>query len=101
MQCIDEDTRNCHNLAQGSLDSLVEVIVKMIEPFSEGEDIMDVRILPPFVIYLVYKVAAIVTERVWIDGGSRRSFQRLKSLRDALQLISQRWLAGGKEINQT
>jgi hypothetical protein len=85
LSATDGETRSCRILSSASLEALIEVIIKIVEPFSEGKDVVDTRILPPFIVYSVYKAAAIVTERLMMGDDSRQSLQRLKSLRAVLK----------------
>jgi hypothetical protein len=80
------------------LDALIEIISKIVEPFGRGKDV-DLKILPPFIVYLVYKAASIVSERIRMGDESKNNLRRFKSLRNVLQLISQRWLVAGIQSN--
>lgn len=97
---IDYDTSEYHAQALASLATLIETIVQMVQPFSEGQDVIDIGNLPPFITFLVYKAAAIVTESLRIGDGSKKGLRRLRTLRDFLKLLSRRWRAAGKQSNQ-
>lgn len=78
------------------LDVLVGDIVNIVKPFTEDKTRGDMNLLPPFIVYLVYKAAETVTENLPIYDYSKASLERLKVFRRFLRLISDRWLAGGK-----
>jgi hypothetical protein len=93
---LDDETRTCHILATTALGPLLEVIVALAGPFSGANHAVDNTILPPFITYLIYKGAAILTERLRTGDESSENIQRLKSLRYALRSVSNRWLGAGK-----
>ncbi|KAH7379985.1 hypothetical protein BKA64DRAFT_686799 [Cadophora sp. MPI-SDFR-AT-0126] len=90
----DEEARQCRAPAAVALESLLEDILKTTELFHEGQVASNTRPLTPFVTYLVYKAAAIFTEKLRMGNDSKKSVQSLRSLRNTLRLISQRWHAG-------
>jgi len=61
----------------------------------------ETRTIPPFVTYLVYKAAAITTAKLHTDLEPETNIRRLRVLRKALNVISQKWLAGGENLFQT
>jgi hypothetical protein len=92
----DVDVACCQARVRSAVDSFLEAKLAMIQPYLEGNEPIDLKILPPFLAYLVYKCAAIVTERLRIGEGSFLNINALKGLRGFLALLSQRWLAGSK-----
>ncbi|KAI9933144.1 hypothetical protein MW887_007615 [Aspergillus wentii] len=94
----DVDTTHCRAGARNALDRLLEAKLTMAQPYLEGDEDIDFKILPPFLTYLVYKCAATVTERLRVGDESLFNFKVLKCLRDFLALLSQRWLAGRRYL---
>ncbi|PVH74506.1 hypothetical protein DL98DRAFT_499702 [Cadophora sp. DSE1049] len=88
----------CRAGARSALDSFLEVNLEMIQPYLEGNEMVDFKILPPFLVYLVYKCAAIVTERLRVGEETLPNWNALKGLRRFLELLSQRWLAGKRYL---
>lgn len=93
---LNNEIRGCQIVANASLDALIEVILKFVEPFSEAKHDVNHSILPPFITYLVYKAAAILTEKIRSGDDSSKSLGKLKSLRYVLRSVNNRWLGAGK-----
>ncbi|KAH8819837.1 hypothetical protein F5884DRAFT_892822 [Xylogone sp. PMI_703] len=91
-QSTDAQMSNCRSIAITALNGLIEDICTMIRPFIEGEDVLDMKSIPPFITYLVYKAAALITHNMLNCDDQKRLLQRLKLLRAFLRLISKRWL---------
>jgi len=61
---------------------------------------IDFNLLPPFVAFLVFEAAAIVTQRLLKDNKASEDLKRLRILRKFLQVVGKRWLSCG-EWNKT
>ncbi|KAE9367245.1 hypothetical protein N431DRAFT_495533 [Stipitochalara longipes BDJ] len=85
-------TADCNSLATTSLISVIATITSAVEPFALGAQSIDFHLLPPFVSFLVYKAAEIVTERLLININSNESLQQLRVLRNFLIIAGRRWL---------
>ncbi|KAH8586621.1 hypothetical protein B0O99DRAFT_644030 [Bisporella sp. PMI_857] len=88
----------CRAGARSALDSFLDAKLALLQPYLEGNETIDFKILPPFLVYLVYKCAAIVTERLRVGEESLLNFNALKGLRGFLALLSQRWLAAKRYL---
>jgi hypothetical protein len=89
-------TENCISLATTSLISTLSKVTSIVEPFITGTQSLDFNLLPPFVLFSVYKTAAVVTERLLMDNDSTEGMKRLRILRHFLQIVGKRWLSCGK-----
>ncbi|OJJ07492.1 hypothetical protein ASPVEDRAFT_46794 [Aspergillus versicolor CBS 583.65] len=95
LQISDEVTANCHSLGTLFLDSVLTSITDAISPFvsSPAVQAIDLDRLPPFALFLVYKAAVVVTERVWLaPDSSKEALRKLQVLRGFLSLVGARWL---------
>ncbi|KAF8863900.1 hypothetical protein BDZ45DRAFT_582934 [Acephala macrosclerotiorum] len=90
---LDNASSTCNSIAITELNALVATITSIVEPFILGTQNLNFNILPPFVTFLVYKAAAIVTERLWMDINPNEGLRKLRTLRGFLKLVSTRWLA--------
>ncbi|KAF4621941.1 hypothetical protein G7Y89_g14405 [Cudoniella acicularis] len=77
MTPVDEITSKCLSVAVKFLDFLLSSIVNKVEPFALGTQPLDFDLLPPSIMFLVYKTAALVTERLWVDSEFERYLQIL------------------------
>lgn len=73
---------------------VVEDVHGMIQSLSVDEN--DLERIPPFVNFLLYKAASIVTIRLRDQLNFEKNIQILKTLRVFLSRIRARWLAAGK-----
>jgi hypothetical protein len=89
-------TDNCNSIATTSLISALSTITSTIEPFTQGTHPIDYNLLPPFVLFMVYKAAAVITERLWMDGDSNEGLRKLRVLRKFLGIVGKRWLGCGE-----
>ena len=89
-------TDGCNYIATKSLVTLLSTITDIIEPLTLGTQAIDINFLTPFIIFLVYKAAAIVTERLLIDSDSTEGLKRLRTLRKFLKIVGERWLGCGE-----
>jgi hypothetical protein len=87
-------------MATTSLISVLSTITSTVEPFTLSTQSIDFNLLPPFVTFLVYKAAAIVTERLLIDIDSNEGLKKLRILRKFLRVVGERWLGCG-ELSRT
>lgn len=89
-------TENCQSIAKPSLESLISLTTSSVEPMTQGTDAIDLNRIPPFAMFLVYRAAAIVTERLLVNSTSNEDLRKLKILRGFLKLSGKRWLISGK-----
>lgn len=82
-------------LARRKKQELLLEIFEVILPFVEGRALLEFRLLPPFIAYLVHKGAAILTVRLQRGDLALQGLRMLKSMRAFLELISSRWLIAG------
>ncbi|KAL6880011.1 hypothetical protein HDV57DRAFT_498662 [Trichoderma longibrachiatum] len=75
---------------------VVEDVHGMIQSLSVDEN--DLERIPPFVNFLLYKAASIVTIRLRDQLNFEKNIQILKTLRVFLSRIRARWLAAGRYI---
>ena len=90
MPLIARVTDSYDSIATTSLISILYTITSIVEPFALGAQSIDFNLLPPFVTFLVYKAATLLTERLWIDGDSN------EGLRKFLAMVGERWFCGGE-----
>ena len=93
MPLIAGITENCNSIATASLISVLSTITDIVESFTLGSQSIDFNLLPPFVTFLVYKAAAIVTERLLTDSDPNEGLKKLRILRNFLKIVGQRWLS--------
>jgi hypothetical protein len=89
-------TDSCNSIATTSLISVLSTITSTVELFTLGTQHIDFNLLPPFVTFLVYKAAALITERLWIGGDSNEGLRKLRILRNFLTIVGERWLGAGE-----
>lgn len=77
------------------MTTVIEDIHDMIQPLIADENDLDK--IPPFINFLVYKAASIVTVRLRDQLIFEKNVQTLKTLREFLNRIRTRWLAAGKQ----
>ncbi|KAH9218368.1 hypothetical protein DL95DRAFT_521379 [Leptodontidium sp. 2 PMI_412] len=83
---------NVNQIATESLISMLSSITSAVEPFTAGTQ-LNFDLLPPFTLFLVYKAASMVTERLLMDSDSaEENLKRLRVLRGFLQVVGKRWL---------
>ncbi|KFZ15862.1 hypothetical protein V502_05375 [Pseudogymnoascus sp. VKM F-4520 (FW-2644)] len=85
--------------ATAALDTLIDDIVERVAGLNRGNLEPEESSIPFFVLFLVYKAAAITTGRLQNGIESEANLQRLKVLRNALIVTAQRWLAGEHYLN--
>src|ERR1700753_803610 len=86
---------NLEMISSTSLDEQIDGIVATRAGLGDKHLAAAKPVISPFVIFLFYKAAAITTTRLQADANREVDVQRLRVLRNALQLTTQRWLAGG------
>lgn len=96
VQIIDGQSLTCQTLAISSLNPMLTTVTNMIYPFVSGAQAIDFDRLPPFIIYLVYKAAGLVTKRMWMETDSSEALRKLRILREFLKLVNARWSCGSK-----
>ncbi|KAI9925368.1 hypothetical protein MW887_006296 [Aspergillus wentii] len=92
VQITDGQTSTCQSLATSSLKSILTTITNTVYPFVSGTQAIDFDHLPPFITFLVYKAAGLVTERMWMETDSSEALRKLHILRGFLKIVSARWL---------
>jgi hypothetical protein len=98
VQVHDAQTLTCHSLATSALKPLLIAVVDAVYPFVSGERTLHLDRLPPFITFLVYKTASLMTERIWMASDSNEMLQRLRILRKFLELVNARWLCCGSYV---
>ncbi|ETR97623.1 hypothetical protein M419DRAFT_91228 [Trichoderma reesei RUT C-30] len=78
------------------MTTVIEDIYDMVHSFVVDED--DLDRIPPFVNFLLYKAASIVTVRLRDQLNFEKNTQMLKSLRVFLDRLNTRWLTAGRFI---
>ncbi|KIM97034.1 hypothetical protein OIDMADRAFT_131616 [Oidiodendron maius Zn] len=84
--------------ATAVLDTLIDDIVERVAGLNRGSLEPEESSIPLFVIFLVYKAAAITTGRLQNGIKPEANLQRLRILRNSLAALAQRWLAGGENL---
>ncbi|OOF96660.1 hypothetical protein ASPCADRAFT_514912 [Aspergillus carbonarius ITEM 5010] len=92
VQITDGQTLTCNLHATSSLHSILTTITDTVYPFVSGTQAVDFDRLPPFITFLVYKAAGLVTERLWMEVDSSEALRKLRILRGFLKVVSARWL---------
>lgn len=95
VQITDAQTLTCQTLATSSINPLLTTITDMVHPFVSGAQVLDLDRFPPFITFLVYKAASIVTERIWMETDTNEALRKLRILRGFLQMVNARWLCCG------
>ncbi|KAL6900060.1 hypothetical protein GGI43DRAFT_56031 [Trichoderma evansii] len=89
----DSVTSTCNSIATTSLDALLVNVTSTVEPFVVGIQTLHFNRLPPFITFLVYKAAALVTSKLCVDIDWNDGLRKLRILRGFLRMASARWLA--------
>jgi hypothetical protein len=89
-------TDNCKYMAAESLAAVLSTITTTVEPYALGMQPVDFNLLPPFIIFQVYKAALIVTRGLSADRSSMEEIKKLKILRRFLKLVGHKWLGCGE-----
>ncbi|KAL7953980.1 hypothetical protein V8C34DRAFT_295571 [Trichoderma compactum] len=79
------------------LQSIIRDISNIIQPLNDIDD-SSLDNLPPFIHFLMYKAAKILTNSLRDQASFNTNIQILKSLRDFLNLIQTRWLAASRYL---
>ncbi|KAL6799328.1 hypothetical protein GGI42DRAFT_327407 [Trichoderma sp. SZMC 28013] len=79
------------------LQNIIRDISNIIQPLNDIDD-NSLDSLPPFVHFLMYKAAKILTNYMRDQASFNTNIQILKSLRDFLNLIQTRWLAASRYL---
>jgi hypothetical protein len=85
-------TDNCKYVAEESLAAVLSTVTGTIEPFALGMQPVNFNFLPPFVTFLVYKAALVVTRGLSVDSSRHDEMRRLRILRKFLRIVAERWL---------
>ncbi|TVY41848.1 hypothetical protein LOCC1_G004835 [Lachnellula occidentalis] len=86
-------TANCTSIADTSLNSVLNTVTSVVEIFMLDTRPIPFSPIPPFVAFLVFKAAAIVTQRLLLDIDSSEDLKRLRILRNFLGVAGKRWLS--------
>lgn len=89
-------TANCTSIADTSLISIINTVTSVVELFMLDMRPINFNLIPPFVAFLVFKAAAIVTQRLLLDNDSGEDLKRLRILRKFLEAMGRRWLSYGE-----
>ncbi|TVY86578.1 hypothetical protein LAWI1_G007127 [Lachnellula willkommii] len=85
-------TANCTSIADTSLISIINTVTSVVELLMLDTRPIDFNLIPPFAALLVFKAAAIVTQRLLLDNDSSEDLKRLRILRKFLEAMGKRWL---------
>ncbi|KAH6669808.1 hypothetical protein B0J14DRAFT_671429, partial [Halenospora varia] len=91
-------TENCNSIATTSLISVLSTITSTVELLTVGTQSIDFNLLPPFVTFLVYKAAAIITERLLMGSDSNEELKKLRILRNFLRIVGERWVGSERYL---
>ena len=91
----DAEKSACLGISRSYLEALILSILDVVIPFVEGESVLDMLLVPPLVAFLVYKAAAILTERLRMGDDSGVCVQWLRILRWFLKAVNERWGSAG------
>ncbi|KAL7931373.1 hypothetical protein V8C35DRAFT_310246 [Trichoderma chlorosporum] len=80
------------------LKRIVEDVYSIIQPLNDI-DSSGLDKIPPFVHFLIYKAANILTNNMRDQPNFDEDTRILKSLRDSLNLIQARWLTAGRYLS--
>lgn len=88
----DAGLSRCQALGIRSLNLLLSNLITKVESFTLSTQPVEFDLLPPSTMFLVYKAASFVTERLRIDGELSEGVRRLRILRGFLKTVGRRWL---------
>ncbi|KAH7110620.1 hypothetical protein B0J11DRAFT_512506, partial [Dendryphion nanum] len=91
----DDETSHCRIQSAAALASFIEDILNPFKGLEEDKVVVDVQTISPFILHLIYKAAAIVTERLHLSIDLELNLKKARTFRKILKLMGQRWLAGG------
>jgi hypothetical protein len=83
-----------------ALLEMLSNVNEMVEPLISDTQHLDLTRIPPYTVFLVYKVARITTERLPMELDERRGMANLTTLRKFLQMVRERWSSCGKSARQ-
>lgn len=84
-----------------SLNKFIDNLAETVAVLNRDNLLAEKPTIPPLTTFLIYKAAAITTRKLQADVEPEVNLQRLRVLRNALKIINQRWLAGGKNTYWT
>lgn len=87
---------NCNADANQALTSVLCSVTDSIEAFTLGTSTADYSSLAPFVVFLAFKSAALVTQRILTGDDMKEGLRQLRILRGFLSQVGQRWKSAGK-----
>ncbi|ETN41056.1 uncharacterized protein HMPREF1541_02991 [Cyphellophora europaea CBS 101466] len=82
--------------ATTSLFTILSSLTDSVELFTLDIPTIDYNCLPPFVVFLAYKAAALATQRLWLDKDTNEGLRKLRILRKFLAVVGERWLSGSQ-----
>jgi hypothetical protein len=74
-------------------------ITDSIDAFTAHASADDYDDLPPYLSFLAYKAALIITSRLVAGDNSGGEVDMLRPLRSFLRMLGQRWRSGGKQTD--
>lgn len=80
--------------------NLLDDILKLLEELDDSV-VFDIQNFSPFVLHLIYKAGAIITERLQVGIDLEMNLRKVRIFRKFLKFMSQKWLAGGEHMNQS
>ena len=86
-------TEECRSMATKLLLPVLSTIISTIEPFILGIELINFQRLPPFITFMVYKAAAIITNRILLSNDYSNGLRDLKICRLFLSILGERWLS--------
>lgn len=94
----DDETSHCRIQSAAALASFIEDILNPFKGLEEDKVVVDVQTISPFILHLIYKAAAIVTERLHLSIDLELNLKKARTFRKILKLMGQRWLAGERYL---
>lgn len=79
-----------------SLNDLLATLAATLDPFVNGTTIADFDRLSPFTMLMIYRAAALVTQRLLVENTCQDNLRMLRIFRGFLRTVSERWLCCGK-----
>ncbi|GAQ47106.1 unnamed protein product [Aspergillus niger] len=89
---IDEIITTCNTIGTMSLNDLLATLAATLDPFVNGTTIADFDRLSPFTMLMVYRAAALVTQRLLVENTCQDNLRMLRIFRGFLRTVSERWL---------
>ncbi|KAM0145431.1 hypothetical protein ACHAQE_011285 [Botrytis cinerea] len=94
---IDGRTSQCREPSIAIMANLLDDILKLLEELDDSV-VFDVQNFSPFVLHLIYKAGAIITERLQVGIDLEMNLRKVRIFRKFLKFMSQKWLAGERYL---